>query len=296
MSLESFVDSGVSGNSAVTTKSFLRFSGTKSWYMSVALAGSMTPAQLEHNIMELEIVVLMVAVFGASALQSATGIGFGVIAGPILLILLNNGSAIQISIVLNLLIASLLTPALWKQSDKALLKNLVMGLVIGSPLGLLVFLSIDIVTLKISAGVAVLLTLILVLRDVRSKTRKTAPGPGRIEQVSIGAVAGIMGVCLAMPGPVPAAWMASKAFSKETIRATILAMFVVSYTVALVLQVGLAGIGSDVLRLSVLLAPATVCGILIGQFFSSRITEQVFRWILATVLVSTATVLFSTLG
>ena len=70
--------------------------------MSVALAGSMTPAQHEHNNMELEIVVLMVAVFGASALQSATGIGFGVIAGPILLILLNDGSAIQISIVLNL--------------------------------------------------------------------------------------------------------------------------------------------------------------------------------------------------
>ena len=256
----------------------------------------MTPAKLEHNNMELEIVVLMVAVFGASALQSATGIGFGVIAGPILLILLNNGSAIQISIVLNLLIASLLTPMLWKQSDKALLKNLVIGLAIGSPFGLLIFLSIDIVMLKVGAGVAVLLTLLLVLRDARSKSRTAAPGPGRIEQVSIGAVAGIMGVCLAMPGPVPAAWMASKAISKDTIRATILAMFVVSYTVALALQLGLAGIGSEVLRLSLILAPATVIGILLGQFLSRHITGRVFRWILVTILASTATALFSSLG
>ena len=246
--------------------------------------------------MELEFVVLLLAVFGASALQSATGIGFGVIAGPILLVLLNNGSAIQISIVLNLLIAVLLTPALWKQSDKALLKNLAMGLVIGSPLGLLIFLSIDIVFLKVCAGVAVLLTLFLVLRDARSESRPKELRPGRMEQVSIGAIAGIMGVCLAMPGPVPAAWMVSRAFSKESIRATILAMFVVSYTVALVLQVGLAGVGSEVLRLSTLLAPSTVMGILIGQFLSSRMTERAFRWILVTVLVSTAAMLFSTLG
>ena len=52
-----------------------------------------------------EFFLLNVAVLVASALQSATGIGFGVIAGPILLIVLNDGSAIQISIALNLLIA-----------------------------------------------------------------------------------------------------------------------------------------------------------------------------------------------
>ncbi len=60
--------------------------------------------------MDLDFLILNVAVFGAAALQSATGIGFGVIAGPVLLIALNSGSAIQISIILNLLIASILAP------------------------------------------------------------------------------------------------------------------------------------------------------------------------------------------
>ncbi len=62
--------------------------------------------------MDQDFLVLNVAVFGASALQSATGIGFGVIAGPVLLVALNDGSAIQISIVLNLLIAAFLAPSL----------------------------------------------------------------------------------------------------------------------------------------------------------------------------------------
>ncbi len=246
--------------------------------------------------MELDFIVLMIAVFGASALQSATGIGFGVIAGPILLILLNDGAAIQISIVLNLLIASILTPALWKQSDKALLKNLVMGLMIGSPVGLLIFLNIDVVLLKLGAGIAVLLTLYMVMRNVRSQAAARTPEPARIQQVTIGAIAGIMGVCLAMPGPVPAAWMASKGYRKESIRATILAMFVVSYTVALVLQAGLAGVGPEVSGFSMMLAPATVLGIVIGQYFSRRITERTYRWILVAVLTSTAMLLFSSLG
>lgn len=246
--------------------------------------------------MDFEIVVLMAAVFGASALQSATGIGFGVIAGPILLILLNDGSAIQISIVLNLLIASLLTPALWRQADRLLLKQLVTGLLIGSPVGLLIFLNVDVVLLKLGAGIAVLLTLYMVVHVVRSQARDKAREPGRIEQVTVGAIAGIMGVCLAMPGPVPAAWMAANGYRKESIRATILAMFVVSYAMALALQAGLAEVGTDVAKFSLLLAPPTILGILTGYYLGRRLSEKIYRWILVAVLAFTAVLLFSSLG
>ena len=55
--------------------------------------------------MATELLVLQVAVFGAALFQAATGTGFGVIAGPVILMALNDGSAIQVSIVLRLLIA-----------------------------------------------------------------------------------------------------------------------------------------------------------------------------------------------
>ena len=246
--------------------------------------------------MEAEFLILVAVVFGAAALQSATGIGFGAIAGPVLLIQLNNGSAIQISVILNLLIAALLTPAIWKHVDKSLLKHMVAGLVLGSPLGLLIFLNIDIVLLKIGAGIAVLLTLLLVLSDARTNSAAAPGKPQRIGQAGIGAVAGIMGVCLAMPGPVPAAWMTASGYRKETIRATILAMFVVSYAIALVLQSALAGIEPEVLRQSALLIPATIMGIVLGHYLGRLISERGYRWIMATVLTITATVLFLSLG
>lgn len=242
--------------------------------------------------MDAHFLALNIAVVGAAILQSATGIGFGVIAGPILLIALNDGSAIQVSILLNLLIAVLLTPSLWRVADWRLLPKLLAGLAIGSPIGLFVFLNMDIQTLKVFVGLAVMLTLLLTLRSYRkssTRVRSTA------EQVSVGVAGGIMGASLAMPGPVPAAWMSAAGSNNETIRATILVMFVFAYSVALALQSGMAGLSTDTLKLSLQLAPATVAGILLGRVLSNRITERVFRRILTVVLAATVIILFATL-
>jgi uncharacterized membrane protein YfcA len=246
---------------------------------------------------EQELLVLSLAIFGASALQSATGIGFGIIAGPVLLVVLNDGTAIQISIVLNLLIAVLLAPSLRQKADRRLLGKLLVGLIVGSPLGMFIYLSMDIVLLKVFAGLAVLFTLLAMLRNGRrASTNPPDRGNGKVEHIAIGVVAGIMGGSLAMPGPIPAAWMSAKGFDKETIRATILVMFVFAYVFALVLQLTLAGIGTDSLKLCAVLAPSTVAGVLAGRFLSSRITERTFRWMLVITLVSTVVILFSTIG
>ena len=245
--------------------------------------------------MDQHFLILNIAVFGAAALQSATGIGFGIIAGPILLIYLNDGSAIQISIVLNLLFALVLAPSLRQQADRQLLSRLLIGLAIGSPVGLLIFLNMNIVFLKAFAGLAVAYTLFMILRSNRAPSHAPTLATKSTEQISIGVMSGIMGASLAMPGPIPAAWMSTKGFSKETIRATILVMFVFAYVVALALQYGLAGIGADAMRLSAMLAPSTIVGILVGRLLAGRLTEQTFRWLLVIILASTAIILFSTL-
>jgi uncharacterized membrane protein YfcA len=247
--------------------------------------------------MESEFFILSLAVFGASVLQSATGIGFGIIAGPVLLVILNDSTAIQISIVLNLLIAFFLAPSLRQSADRRLLGNLLIGLIIGSPVGLLIYLSMGIALLKGFAGVVVFLTLITMLRNGRRASSSSSnPVAGKIEQISVGVIAGTMGGSLAMPGPIPAAWMSARGFDKETIRATILVMFVFAYVFALVLQIALAGISANTLKLCAVLAPATVAGILVGRFLSSRISEQTFRWVLVITLACTVAILFSTIG
>jgi len=245
--------------------------------------------------MDQVILILVIAAFGASALQSATGIGFGVIAGPVLLIALNDGSAIQISVLLNLLIALLLAPSLWQQFDRRLLKILVVGLAIGSPLGLTIYLHMNIALLKLFAGLTVLLTLIMMLRGNRASSTVQTAASGTVERISVGIVAGIMGGSLAMPGPVPAAWMSARGFDKKTIRATILVMFISAYSIALVLQISLAGISAETMKLTAMLVPSTIAGIIVGNFLSSRVSETIFRWLLTSILLFTAIFLFATI-
>ncbi len=246
--------------------------------------------------MEQQLLVLSIAVFGASVLQSATGIGFGVVAGPLLLIVLNDGAAIQVSVVLNLLIAVILAPSLWRRSDKNLLRDLLIGLAVGSPIGLVMFLYADIALLKIFAGAVVLFTLLLLLRGNRADAASASAGAGRPEKVVVGFVAGVMGGILAMPGPVPAAWMSARGYNKDTIRATILVMFVVAYGFALLLQLALVEISAYTVRLTALLVPSTVAGIVVGKILSERISEAIFRRLLTIVLALTVAFLFGTMA
>ncbi len=247
-----------------------------------------------------QIVIMSLAVLGAATLQAATGIGFGVIAGPILLAMMNSGDAIQISILMNLLIALVLVPSLRAHTDWRLLKWLAAGTLIGMPLGLIVFLNISILKLKLLAALAVLLALGFVLRGMLS-ARGRARGQGRPDpsvwqSLPVGAVSGLMGGALAMPGPVPAGWMSAAGYGKAAVRASILMLFVFSYGAALVLQIWLAGIARDTWITGFQLAPAAIAGIFIGKALSHRISELVFSWLVAATLVLTAGMLFISLA
>jgi uncharacterized membrane protein YfcA len=111
----------------------------------------------------------------------------------------------------------------------------------------------------------------------------------------MGVIAGLMGGSLGIPGPVPAAWMSAKGYGKDAIRATILAMFVFSYTFALILQMALANIRAETYVTAVVLAPSTLVGILAGRWLSKKLSEQMFKGILLIVLLSTVVLLLATL-
>lgn len=246
--------------------------------------------------MDLEFALLIFTVFAAATLQAATGIGFGIIAGPLLLATLNDGSAVQISIILNLMIATLLAPTVWQHFDSNVLPKLVLGLLIGSPLGLVIFTALDIVYLKALAGIFVLLALFFLLFGNRLALGDVHQNPAAAEQISIGAIAGIMGGSLAMPGPIPAAWLSARGFGKVVTRATILVMFIFAYLVALLLQVALVGINKDTLLYSAELAVPTAIGIVAGRYLSHRISEAVFRNIVIVVLIATSVTLLVSLN
>ncbi|MEM7170368.1 MAG: sulfite exporter TauE/SafE family protein [Pseudomonadota bacterium] len=239
-----------------------------------------------------DLIILNAAVFLASLLQAATGIGFGIFAGPILLLVLNDGAAVQISVILNLLIAVVLAPGLMKEVDRPLLGRLAVGSLVGLPIGLWIFLQVSVDVLKALAGLAVLFMALLASGLCNSLFKKPNTSrnhkTGRALDGATGLVSGAMCGALAMPGPVVAARMVAMSRPKATTRATILALFVLSYGAALLLQAAMAGISQESLVLTLTLAPATILGVLAGRMTASRISEAVFRWTILLILVATA--------
>ncbi len=143
-------------------------------------------------------------VFFAALIQSTTGIGFGLIATPFLLIALTGSSAVQITIILSLGMSVMLCVRSYQDCDVRVLRTLIFGGAVGLPIGLAAFRAVDPVGLRLLVGAVVLLFAVSVAWQPVTATYST---PNRPLPSLFGAsiLSGAMGVCLAMPGPAVAA-------------------------------------------------------------------------------------------
>lgn len=239
------------------------------------------------------LVTLGFAVFGASFLQAVTGIGYGVIAGPVFLFFLNGSEAFQISTIHNLLIALGIFPFIRADVSRPILKFLILGSIVGISFGFWIQALVDVKLLKI-ASIAMLgfvtATLIIGMRKKASVSLASLPNPH--ETILIGALAGAMGGMLAMPGPMAASWMALKEYSKRDVRATVLAFFIFAYGSSLILYLVTTGLEPFALQLSLGFLPILIIGIAAGNLAARRVSESLFRWILLLVLIATIILLF----
>ncbi|WP_164660235.1 sulfite exporter TauE/SafE family protein [Tropicibacter sp. Alg240-R139] len=220
--------------------------------------------------------LLVGSVFAASVLQAATGIGFGVIAGPVLLVTMANVGAIQVSILLSFLIALLLSPITIPRVQWPLLKPLFLGVCIGTPPGALAFVMLPIDTLKLIAAIVVgFMTLVAAGLLARYPVVEQ---DSKVRRVFAGTICGFLNTTLAMPGPPIAAYATAIKSKKATIQATTLVTFLMAYPIALVLQTLAVGLSGEAVGVSVRLMGPTIVGTSVGLLISNRLPEQVFRW------------------
>jgi uncharacterized membrane protein YfcA len=240
-----------------------------------------------------EQIILHAAIFVASFLQGAVGIGFGVIAGPVVLIVMDDGAAIQVSIILSFVTAMMLAPGVRRQADTALLKPVFAGSLVGAPLGVALFSLIGVGTLKLLAAAAVAF-MALVASGLFARLRRSdarPAEPGLLARGIVGIVSGLMNTALAMPGPVVAAFMSTLDSGKLATRATTLVLFVLTYPIAYAFQWVVAGRSDAALTLSLWLVPTTIVGVIAGRLAVPLISESLFRRIIVAILVATAAAL-----
>ena len=136
--------------------------------------------------MDGQTLVIQAAVLVAAVFQSATGIGFGLIAGPVLLLVMNSASAVQVTMLLSLLISVTLAPSVYSRADKALLSKFVLGTVAGVPIGVFLYRHSSIGLLKFTMGLVVLFMAVSVSRRVGLGVRSETTRQGKMADIGTG--------------------------------------------------------------------------------------------------------------
>ena len=220
------------------------------------------------------------ATFCAAALQTIIGIGFGVVAGPALMLAMQDVSAVQVSVLLSFLVAAALCRSSFRQADRIVFRDFLAGALPGVLLGALACFLFAFGLLKTLAGATVLAMLVLTFLEPR-RARKRDSRSGRL---LAGSACGFLTTLLAMPGPPLAAYLLFARIDIAKVRATTLAMFMFAYPAAFAAQALAVGIGEATFPTAATLAPAALLGVLCGTLLVKRVSERLFRQVVRVVL------------
>ena len=243
-------------------------------------------------------IYLSIVTLLAATIQSATGFGFGLIAVPVFLLILNSSDAIQITMIIVLFMSIADWMKLKGQGSKHLLLWLVVGMVLGFPFGIYIFLSFELHLIKIMLALVIIIfsvfNLIRLFRKgstgpVQSPTKKRWP------VALAGYFAGLLSASMAMPGPPVMLYLVYKGFDKTMIRATILTFFIFAYAGSILLQFLVIGISTSTWTTSLALVPVGLIGVLCGHAIAHRINQKLFRIIVLIILILMALVMLSQL-
>lgn len=222
----------------------------------------------------------MAAAFAGAFVQSAVGFGFALIAAPIFLTAMQSGAAMQVLVAVHVVQSAMLVPGLWRKAPRELLNPMLLGSMAGFPLGLAIFLALDLDTLKLSVGIVMLVfTGLLVARDKSWLSRLFASSgpPHPAAAAGVGASAGALTSVLVMPGPPLILYVAARRLDKLDSRALSLTFFAFCYVAVTLLHATWTGMSSETWAIAGALSPAVVVATLLGDRLARWLSEAWFR-------------------
>ncbi|WP_067729524.1 sulfite exporter TauE/SafE family protein [Oceanobacillus damuensis] len=228
----------------------------------------------------MEAFVFILIILVASILQTSTGFGFSILATPFLLLLYEPKEAIQINLALSLVISISLIAKVRKDMDRGILKRFIIGSAAGLPIGIIVFLIIDINKLKLGVSLIVLVLTFMLMLQFRINQNKQ-------RDMIVGGLSGTLTTSIGMPGPPLLLYFSGTDTKKEKLRGTTLAFYLFIYFTSLVIQVVFAGTNKTIWISSGLALPLVLIGLYLGQRLFKWFNQRVFQLVIYIILLFT---------
>ncbi|ASN03954.1 sulfite exporter TauE/SafE family protein [Virgibacillus necropolis] len=225
-------------------------------------------------------IIFFIIILVASILQTSTGFGFSIMATPFLLLLFEPREAIQINLILSLIISLSLIMKIKQDIDYGILRRFMIGSFVGLPIGISIFLSLDMTVLKLFVSVLILVLTFLLILKYRIKQTN-------IRDFTIGGLSGAFTTSIGMPGPPILLYFSGTNTSKEALRATTLAFYLFIYFVSLIIQIIFVGTSKVIWVSSLEGLPMVIVGLITGQLLFKRINQHIFRMMTYVLLLFT---------
>ena len=227
-----------------------------------------------------------VIMLAASFVMGVAGFGIGLVALAFLPWVMSPVTAIVLTTTYAAVFSVVMIVPLRREIEPVRLTQLIVGSVVGTPFGVWGLATLPVSVLNRLIGVVLMLVVALDWWR-RSPKLLAAPGWG----VSAGVLAGVMGGAIGTPGPPVILYTAAQGWSPRTMKANLLAFFIVNQAITLAGYWWVDLLTREVWWLTGALVAPSLLGVGVGVAVFNRIDAVRFRQIVFGVLFVSGVVL-----
>ncbi len=215
-------------------------------------------------------------VFLAAIVRGYSGFGFSLLVITSLSLLMPAQTFIPAVFMLEIAASLHLLPGIWKDIHWRSLAPLIIGCVIGTPLGVWLLANVPAPPMQIALAAFVLVVTLLMGRGFILKSM-----PGRTASGGVGIASGLFNGAFGIGGPPVILFYFASPAGNVAGRASLIAFFLMTDLIGLAFMSREALIGWNSVTLALIFLPALVIGIWVGARSFKSADPQVFRkWVL----------------
>ena len=230
--------------------------------------------------------ITAVIMFAASFVMGLAGFGIGLVALAFLPWVMSPVTAIVLTTIYAAVFSVVMIVPLRREIEPVRLTQMVVGSVVGTPLGVWGLATLPVSVLNRLIGLVLILVVALDWWR-RSPKILAAPAWG----VSAGVLAGVMGGAIGTPGPPVIIYTSAQGWSPRAMKANLLAFFIVNETVILLGYSWAGLLTREVWWLGGVLVVPSLLGVAVGVAVFNRIDAVRFRQIVFGALFASGLVL-----
>ena len=235
------------------------------------------------NVDWLTVVAIFALAATAACVQALSGFGFSLFIVPFLAMLIGPRDTVVLANMMSIFFSALQAFTLRHSAERRTAGILMLGSIVGMPVGVAVLLLLDPTLLQVVIASMVIVFTLVLMRGVALHSA------GLAGDLGAGFISGVLNTSTSMSGPPVVLYLQGKKLPPLQFRATTATFFAVTSAIAVVLLLASGSFKPYLLAAFVIALPAIMVGQRVGNRFFSRIDHTSFRRMVYGILLLSGT-------